>query len=239
MDGGKSRRLDWPDCRNARDLGGLPREGGATRSGVFVRSDCTSNLAPAGLEAMRAYGVTTVVDLRTASELERSPNPVATAGSPSYVNLPLIDDLMMLKIDAADGMLQRYRMILDERPSSFAAVFELLARAEGAVVFHCFAGKDRTGLVAAMMLELAGVPHDSIGEDFAESEVMLADQFEQWVAAAAPERREGLRDDLICPPARILAALDHLRTGWGGVAGYLEAAGVSTSALNALTTKLS
>ncbi|MGZ6078617.1 MAG: tyrosine-protein phosphatase, partial [Myxococcaceae bacterium] len=100
------------------------------------------------------------------------------------------------------------------------------------------AGKDRTGLVAAMVLELAGVPHDSIGEDFSESEVMLADQFEVWVAAAAPERREGLREDLSCPPARILAALDHLRTGWGGVSGYLEAAGVSTRDLDLLTTKL-
>lgn len=197
-----------------------------------------TNLTPAGLDALRAYGVAVVVDLRTAAELVRAPNPVSAAGSPSYVNVPLIDDTMMLKIDAAAGMLQRYVMILNECAASFGAVFELLANTEGAVVVHCFAGKDRTGLVAAMMLELAGVPHDSIGQDFAESEAMLAGRFEEWLAEAVPEQRAVLRDDLSCPPARILAALDHVRSTWGGVGGYLEAAGVSTRDLERLSSRL-
>ncbi|HSP10726.1 MAG TPA: tyrosine-protein phosphatase [Candidatus Dormibacteraeota bacterium] len=238
MGGGKSRRLDWPDCCNTRDLGGLPRQGGATRSGVLVRSDSTTNLTPIGLEAMRTYGVRLVVDLRTAAELVRTPNPVATAGSPSYVNVPLIDDPLMHRLDAAADGLQRYLMILDERSRSFQAVFELLAKTEGPVVVHCAAGKDRTALVAAMMLDLAGVPDESIGEDFAESEAMLAGRFEEWISAAPLERRAAMRADLRCPPARIVAALDHLRSGWGGVGGYLEAAGVSTRDLNRLSSKL-
>jgi protein-tyrosine phosphatase len=238
MRDGTSRRLDWPDCRNARDLGGLPRPGGVTRSGVFVRSDCTTNLTPAGEEAMRAYGVRLVVDLRTEAELLRAPNPLSRAAAPAYVNVPLIDDQMMLRMDAASGMLERYVMMLDERPHSFGAVFELLAKTEGAVVVHCFAGKDRTGLVAAMMLELAGVPHDSIGQDFAESEAHLATRFEEWLASAAPERRAVMRDDLSCPPDRILGALDHVRSRWGGVVAYLEAAGVSPDDVDRLRSKL-
>jgi protein-tyrosine phosphatase len=209
-----------------------------TRTGVFVRSDCTTNLTPAGHDAMRAYGVTLVVDLRTEAELLRAPNPCADRNVPTYVNLPLIDDLMMLKIEGASGMLGRYLMMLDERSQSFAAVFELLAATEGAVVVHCFAGKDRTGLVAAMMLELAGVPHDAIARDFAESEAQLATRFEDWLAAAAPERRAVMRDDLRCPPDRILGALDHLRSRWGGVAAYLEAAGVSSATIDRLGSKL-
>jgi len=187
---------------------------------------------------MRAYGVRLVVDLRTEAELLRAPNPLARTPAPAYINLPLIDDPMMLKIDTASGMLERYVMMLDERPHSFRAVFELLARTEGAVVVHCFAGKDRTGLVAAMMLELAGVPHDSIGRDFAESEIHLATRFEEWLAAAAPQRRAAMRDDLRCPPDRILGALDHVRSRWGGVVGYLEAAGVSPIDIDRLCSKL-
>lgn len=209
-----------------------------TRSGVFVRSDCMTNLTPAGLKALRAYGVAVVVDLRTEGELVRAPNPLSTAGSPSCVNVPLIDDAMAIKIDAVAGMLERYVMMLDERPRSFRAVFELLAKTEGTAVIHCAAGKDRTGLVAAMMLELAGVPGDSIGQDFAESEAMLAARFEEWLSAAVPERREVMRDDFRCPPDRILAALDHVRSRWGGVGGYLEAAGVSTRDLDRLSSKL-
>jgi protein-tyrosine phosphatase len=233
-----SRRLKWPDCHNTRDLGGLPRPGGATRSGVFVRSDCMTNLTAAGLEAMGAYGVATVLDLRTPAELLRAPNPCAERAHPAYLNLPLIDEALMLKLENAPGMLERYLLMLDESRQSFGTIFNFLGEADDCVLVHCFAGKDRTGLVAAMMLELAGVPRDSIVLDFAESEDRLATRFEEWLAAAAPERRAVMREDLRCPPERMAGALDHLQSRWGGVAAYLEAAGVTQPNLDRLASKL-
>jgi protein-tyrosine phosphatase len=187
---------------------------------------------------MRAYGVKMVVDLRTEAELHRAPNPCAERTVPAYINLPLIDDPMMLKIEGASGMLGRYLMMLDERRPSFGAIFDLLAETEGPVVVHCFAGKDRTGLVAAMMLELAEVPSDSIAADFAESEGHLTARFDEWLAAAAPERRAVMREDLRCPPDRILGVLEHLQSRWGGVASYLESAGVSPANIDRLSSKL-
>src|ERR1700730_17518843 len=169
-----SRRLNWPDCRNTRDLGGLPRPGGVTRTRVLVRSDSVAHLTPAGREAMTAYGVTTVIDLRTDSEGHRAPNPCADNPRLAYRHLPLIDDSMMVELGTASGMFERYLMMLDGRPDSFRAIFDAVAEAEGVAVFHCYAGKDRTGLVAAMLLSIAGVSHDAIASDFAETDAQLA-----------------------------------------------------------------
>jgi protein-tyrosine phosphatase len=136
-------------------------------------------------------------------------------------------------------MAERYLMMLDGRPEAFRAIFETLAEAEGASVFHCFAGKDRTGLVAAMLLSLAGVPEDAIASDFAETDTQLAVSYQEWIAAALPERRSEMREEFQCPPDRILGVLDHLTKKWGGVPAYLEASGMEPESIDRLGAKLS
>jgi protein-tyrosine phosphatase len=238
-----SRRLDWPDCRNARDLGGLPLSAGLTRSGMLVRSDNLRSLTAAGQEAMVAYGVTDVIDLRSESEVVSSPSPFAAmepfAGpTPTYRHLPLVDDATMLKLVEAPDMFDRYLMMLEHRADAFREIFTVLARTQGAAVFHCFAGKDRTGMVAAMSLALAGVDVDSIAADYAETDAQMATRYQEWLAAAPSEQLEWMREDLRCPPERMVAVLEHLDTQWGGVEGYLETAGVSSTEIATLRSKL-
>jgi protein-tyrosine phosphatase len=206
--------------------------------GVLVRSDNLAHLTPVGREAMVAYGVTTVIDLRTDGELLRAPNPCADNAGPAYRHLPLIDDSGMDGLSELSGMFERYLWMLDERPEAFRSIFETVAAADGAVVFHCFAGKDRTGLVAAMLLSVAGVPDDAIAADFAETDAQLALRYQEWLAAAAPERRSEMREDLSCPPDRILGVLDRLQQRWGGVHGYMEAAGMTPMTIDRLSAKL-
>jgi protein-tyrosine phosphatase len=206
--------------------------------GVLVRSDSIAHLTPIGREAMIAYGVTTVIDLRTDAELQRAPNPCADNAGPAYRHLPLIDDSGMDGLSELSGMFERYLWMLDERPEAFRSIFEAVAAADGAVVFHCFAGKDRTGLVAAMLLSVAGVPDDAIAADFAETDAQLALRYQEWLAAAAPERRSEMREDLSCPPDRILGVLDRLQRRWGGVHGYMEAAGMTPMTIDRLSAKL-
>ena len=206
--------------------------------GVLVRSDSIVHLTPVGREAMVAYGVTTVIDLRTDAELQRAPNPCADNAGPAYRHLPLIDDSGMVGLGELSGMFERYLWMLDGRPEAFRAIFEAVAQADGGVVFHCFAGKDRTGLVAAMLLSMAGVPDDAIATDFAETDAQLALRYQEWIAAAAPERRSEMREDLSCPPGRILGVLDHLQQRWGGARGYMEAAGMTPTTIDRLSAKL-
>ena len=206
--------------------------------GVLVRSDSIVHLSPVGREAMVAYGVTTVIDLRTDAEVLSAPNPCADNAGPAYRHLPLIDDSTMLGLGEASGMFERYVWVLDGRTAAFRAIFESVAQADGGVVFHCFAGKDRTGMVAAMVLSLAGVPNDAIAADFAESDAQLALRYQEWIVAAAPEQRSEMREALRCPPDRILGVLDHLQKRWGGVHGYMEAAGMNPTAIERLSAKL-
>ena len=218
--------------------------GGVTRSGVLVRSDNLRSLNPSGQEAMVAYGVTKVIDLRSESEVASSPSPFATqdpfsaAPAPTYVHMPLIDDATMLKLSEASDMFDRYLMMLEHRAPAFSGIFTTLARSDGTVVFHCFAGKDRTGMVAAMSLALAGVNVDSIAADYAETDVQMATRYEEWLAAASPEQLNDMRDDLRCPPERIVGVLDHLDQRWGGVEGYLKTAGMTQADISTLRAKL-
>ena len=255
MGGGEwaiNRRLNWPDCHNTRDLGGLPRSGGVTRTGVLVRSDNLASLTSAGRRAMIDYGVTTVIDLRAKSEVNGAPGPPFSnfqssdnsapqqqeLGAPVYLNLPLIDDEVALVVNDAPTMPDRYRVILDRRHAAFGPIFDAIARADGPVLFHCFAGKDRTGLVAAMLLSVAGVEAEAIGADYAETDVQLASRYAEWLAKASPDRLEGMRDELRCPPEWMLGALEYVEQKWGGVDSYLEAAGVAPIDIDRLTAKL-
>jgi len=203
-----------------------------------VRSDYLGHLTAPGREALIAYGVTTVIDLRSASEVANKPNPFADGSGPAYVHRELIDDANMRQIGDSPDMFERYLTILDNRPQAFHDIFDSVAEADGAVLFHCYAGKDRTGMIAAMLLALAGVTPDDIAADYGETDLRLAKQYEKWITEAAPERREAFRQELRCPPERILGVLEHLQRKWGGVDGYLESSGMTPANVDRLSAKL-
>ncbi len=195
---------------------------------------------------MSAYGVTTVVDLRSVSERNgtfdrRFPRPVGhgvMADGVRYLHHQLVDDASLKRLGEASDMFERYLMMLDTRHAAFREIFTSIAGSEGGIVFHCFAGKDRTGLVAAMLLALVGVAADEVAADFGATDIQLAAQYEKWIAEAPADKRDEMRDELRCPPDRILGVLAHLEANWGGVAGYLEASGMSSAAIDRLASKL-
>jgi protein-tyrosine phosphatase len=218
----------------------------------MIRSDNVASLTPEGRQAMIDYGITTVIDLRSESEVKGSPGPPFsefqstspvsahgnTSGRPTYRHLPLIDDATAPILNQAATMPERYVLMLERRQRGMGAIFDAIAAADGPVLFHCFAGKDRTGLVAAMMLSIAGVEPESIGADFAETDLQLAGRYEEWLAKASPERLQSMRDELRCPPEWMLSTLDYVNQKWGGVEGYLEAAGLPSSTIALLQSKL-
>ena len=156
----------------------------------------------------------------------------------AYIHRDLIDDANMNRIGESEGMFERYLFVVNTRPHAFRDILTSVAEAEGGVLFHCFAGKDRTGLVAAMLLSLADVSADQIAADYGESDVQLANQYEIWISEAEPAKRDAFRDELRCPPERILGVIEHIERKWGGVAGYLEAAGVTPANIDRLSTRL-
>ena len=206
---------------------------------MFVRSDNVSYLTPDGVMAMWNFGVTHVIDLRSESEASKFPSPFAAPDyGPEYVHRPLVDDALAPELAEIPSMSDRYLLMLDRRQQGIARIFEAMSQVDGPVVFHCYAGKDRTGLVAAMVLSLAGVHSDAIAADYSETDLHLADRYEEWLAAAPPERLDAMRDELRCPPEWILGALDHLDRRWGGVEPYLLAGDLEPAAIERLQQKL-
>ena len=90
-----------------------------------------------------------------------------------------------------------------------------------------------------MLLALAGVSPEVIAADYGETDVQLASQYEIWINEAEPDRREAFREELRCPPERILGVLDHLDKRWGGVADYLEASGMAAAEIERVGKRLS
>ncbi len=188
---------------------------------------------------MWEYGVNTIIDLRSESEVARFPSPFAAPDyGPQYLNLAVIDDAFAAKMGDSPSMPERYRLMVDHRQEALGQIFSTIAGVSGPVVIHCYAGKDRTGLVAAMLLSIAGADPSAIAADYAETDVHLAGRYAEWLAAAPPERFESMRQELRCPPDWMMGTLDHIRTMWGGVEPYLSAAGVQPSEILSLKAKL-
>ncbi len=237
LDGLPSRHLDWPHCDNARDLGGLPTaDGRAIRRRALIRTDSPHRLTEEGVAAVHAYGVSRVLDLRRDVECERAPSPFL--GTPLHCHVPVQNPA-----DPDNETLtlaEIYITMLDLRPKLFAAAVAAIADAPpGGVVVHCAGGKDRTGMVVAMALHLAGVETATIAADYALTEGRLAEQSAATLAKMSdPRVREIMRGLQPTPPEVMLTTLDHLDGKYGGVAGYLEHGGFGADRARGLRDRL-
>ncbi|TCM37859.1 tyrosine-protein phosphatase [Kribbella sp. VKM Ac-2568] len=230
------RHLDWPDCRNARDLGGLPTtDGRVIRTGALIRSDCLQFLTPEGVDVVRKAGVSRVVDLRSEAEVTGFPTPFTA--DPIGMHVPVQD-----AADPGDQttIVGTCIAMLDQRPEYFAAAVRAIAEApEGAVVVHCYGGKDRTGMVVALALAAAGVPENEIVADYALTQARLAPMLAEQLAA---EPDETLHPEMIefrdTRPASLTAILRHLDTKYGGPLPYLHHGGLTKTQLETLRARL-
>ena len=116
---------------------------------MLIRSDEVGHLTSVGVQALEAYGVAAILDLRSTGETIQRPSPFADGARIRYVHRELIDDANMTQIGDSQDMFDRYLFIVDKRRAAFRDTFEAIAQTEGSILFHCFAAKDRTGLVAA------------------------------------------------------------------------------------------
>jgi protein-tyrosine phosphatase len=239
----QTRRLAWEGLLNARDLGGYPAAGGReTRWGAVVRSDSLAALTEAGRAALADYGVRAVVDLRLPDELARHPNPFATAGDHgiAYTNVSILDPAAGYPPETLT-LAENYLWTLDRFAGYVAEVMAAIAAApEGGVLVHCAAGKDRTGLVSALLLGLVGVPAGTIAADYALTAELLRPRDEEWLEHGPGERAE--REAVaarFAPTAEVmLEVLEGLDRRYGGVEGYLLAAGVPPADLARLRERL-
>ena len=227
------RRLHLDGAFNVRDLGGYPTvNGGFTNHRRFLRADGLGRLSKWDAKLLRSYGVSAVLDLRDEAESQQLPN-VSLGKDVLCANVPLLgfnaaDMEQLEKMFAADefDLTYVYGRIL-ENYEGIRACFKFIADApEGCVLFHCAAGKDRTGILAMLLLSLAGVDKWDIVSDYVQSwpNLMRDEAFrEDWLDSSKGTFRQGMRSD----PQTISYAIDLIDYDHGGVEGYLLECGVS------------
>jgi protein-tyrosine phosphatase len=241
--------LTWEGCLNVRDLGGLPTEDGRrTRLGGVVRADNVRTLTDEGWRALADHGVQRIVDLRWPEELvDDQPRDVeievvhvsvlGEAYDPEYVKE--LDAHLAGVDDVADHYAWSYVDFLERYRERFGRVFAAIADADGTVVVHCVAGKDRTGLVSAVLLRLAGVDHATIGADYALSADNLRPRREAWLQEARDEQERAKLEKLVHTPAGAMTrVVEEIERRYGDVASYLRAAGLSDEQVGRLRERL-
>lgn len=207
------RHLLWDGCFNVRDLGGhVTADGRETRWGAVVRSDSPARLTEAGWAALQAHGVRTMVDLRDPQE--RASEPVDA--DVTVVSVPVLDfgdTAFWERWRGVQDSRRFYREALEHWPRKFAAAASAVARAEpGGVLVHCAVGRDRTGLLCALLLAVVGVPAEQIAADYALSADRLRPLYDILLEEAEDDAaRERLHGDNESDPLTmldVLAAVD-------------------------------
>jgi hypothetical protein len=229
------RRLDWDGCINVRDLGGLRAdEGRKLRTGLIFRADDLGRLTQRGWDALISLGSVRVIDLRFEGDPWTRP-PKGRDIDVRRVELMPADDAYWWEMgaylerseSAAEYLGWQYLHLLQNFPSRVAAAVEMVATAPGAAVVHCRVGKDRTGIVVAVMLRLLGVSRADVVADYAESGKAVPIILRPWIEAAPdPRESERRRWRAEAPPEAMSIMLDGLERELGGAETYLRGAGV-------------
>lgn len=240
-----SQALPLEGASNFRDLGGHRGAGGArVVPGKVFRADGLHRLVPADRSVLDPLGIEVVFDLRSERELENDGTGEFVAGR-RHVHVPLVRISLSPfspEIDWANLQLQeRYVEMLHEGGESMRTIFGWLASsASGACVFHCTGGKDRTGVVAAVLLRVLGVSRDDVIADYAVSEKNLRSVLESYRDEMI---RQGMDDAAIAyltssPPERMERTLAELDRIWGSPESYLQSVGVNADVINRLRASL-
>lgn len=231
---------------NVRDLGGLPTaDGRLVQRGLLYRADGVHRLAGADLERARALRLRTVIDLRTQGEIDRGGRFPVEHYPVAWHSLPIIErmwseDDLVATTGAADFLRDRYLDMLEEGAASLARIVDLVAHGTVAL-FHCAAGKDRTGVTAAVLLGLLGVPAQEIAADYhVTAGAMTA--FVDWLMLEYPDAVDSMTKqppEYLEAPAEAMASfLQIVNERHGSMEGYVGGLGVPAATVERLRSVL-
>ena len=245
-----ARRLAVVGTHNLRDIGGyLATDGRRVRPLTLLRSDALHAIDDEGRRYLSDLGLRSSIDLRELDE--RTAAPSAVPEEVRLIEIPLFTSAAPGELVAGAGALDRRSL------PSLEAIYELLVTTRGPIiveviraliepgalpaVVHCTAGKDRTGVVIAIVLAALGIPDDVIAADYAATSMFLGEEFRaQAVARNIVPGYDGerLTKMLACEPEYVLTALATVREAHGSVEAYLMTAGLTSDELETLRTAL-
>lgn len=236
------RRLPLNNVHNLRDLGGYAAEDySITKWHCFLRSDNVYNITEEEREFLIGYGLTTVIDLRSADEIIDKPNPFLRDEIINYYNIPLLNQNMSDIIDTANNDIVNafklgdlYVAIAERSKVALRKVFDILIDDQSkCTIFHCTAGKDRTGVITALLLSLVGVDFEDILANYEVTNTHLRKIYKD-IKYVAPEVPISMIESR---PENIEQFLNHILSKYGTTEKYLLTLGLTANDISALKDK--
>lgn len=232
---------------NIRDLGGISvSDGRSIKPNVVLRSGNLDKLPPTSQQVLIDYGVKTIIDLRDEWEVEHYPNIFEHSEQVQYHNLPLIgdklsnDETWKSETKNYTDLAELYINYIEGCKTQIGKIISTLSESQSATIIHCHAGKDRTGIILALVLELIGVSDDDIAGDYALSRENIEHLVQEWRAYTIENNGdlEQLEKDADSLPETILKMLDYIQIEYETVERYLVDCGVSKVQLEQIRTNL-
>lgn len=241
----KARLLKLDNVFNARDLGGIKiSDKSFTRYKVCIRSDSTDELSDSDIIYLKNYGLKTVIDLRSKSEVENFPDKLANVTGVSWYNIDIKsnylehnnehnvligDDYVKFIKYTGDGNFQKQ-------------VLDLIANSQdGTILFHCTGGKDRTGIIAMFLLELAGVNDEDVINNYVVSFDLIKEKpsFRKIIKNSIEKHgKEIVAKIHYSSREKIESSIKFIRENYGSFEKYFLKCGVNEETINKIKNKL-
>jgi len=260
----KLRRLPLEGLYNARELGGFPTaDGGVTAYGVFIRSELPRKLTRGDMDYLKSYGVTHSVDLRGDMEVSRLPSMLRDVDWARYSHVPMFTDQAAYASQEKDGPQnpnkhmrppatafiewgQLYIEMIEKFKDWTRRVLDIAANESGIMLYHCTTGKDRTGMLTALLLSIAGVSQNDIIADYCVSQVYMRPVYLELMELMPPlndENGKPIHPTIDSPfnqtaPENMRKLLDHLNSTYGSVINYILSCGVTQDTIDKIKAKL-
>ena len=242
-----SRRVDLEGCLNFRDLGGYPTTDGRTvQWRLLFRADSLGQLTPKDVADLRdAVGLGEIIDLRSTREIEIDGRGLLQHEAINFHHLPLFDagadgDETRLEPPQMLSLAEMYLGMTERASEPIGRVLSTIAGTQSPLVYHCAAGKDRTGVISALILGILGVEDDVIVLDYAATRENL-DAIVARLNASGGYRdmwKELPPDTLHADPETMIELLDGIRERHGSMEGYARTVGLDDAAIASLRERL-
>ena len=236
-------RLPLQNAYNVRELGGYPTlDGNQTVYHRFLRADDLGTLTDADVEFLTGYGVCMVIDLRSDGEIEQAPDRLRGLEGVEYIRVPFLgrdvtDATQMTPEDMKEGLVPLYRKMLENK-EAVKEIFTAVAQAkEGCILFHCTAGKDRTGVMAMILMGLAGVDRQDCMTNYAQSYVNLC-RNKVFTDAAFKAEHAGFGKMMYSQPETIGECYDYVLEKYGSMEHYLKECGLTEEQIEKINNRL-
>lgn len=240
------QKLHIEGTYNIRDLGGYTaKDGKTTKAGILIRSGNLDNLPQASQQHLIDYGVRTIVDLRDEWEQRHYPNVFTEASQVTYHNVPLLGDALSnneawyaVKDDYVE-LHELYTKYLEWHQPQIAKIITTIADADSVTLFHCHAGKDRTGIITALLLSAVGISDTAIAQDYSLSSGAIAHLVAEWRKYNLNDERDiaQFERDVSSKPKTIMSMMAYINQTYNTTTAYLHSCGVLDSMLTKLHQK--